>query len=114
MTGAHVATASDTMETLSTVTMIASARAVLGYVSDSHETVDALGSRSINLQIRVPADKFDGSLLEAEKLGKALDKQVTVILSQSEGERPVCAIYFNLSSPYHKKRSVAAPAKPAA
>jgi hypothetical protein len=46
--------------------------------------------------------------------GIALDRQVTVILSQSEGERPVCAIYFNLSSPYHKKRSAAAPAKPAA
>lgn len=36
--------------------------------------------------------------------GLALDRQVTVILSQSEqSERPLCAIYFNLSSPYHKK-----------
>ncbi|MBI3418214.1 MAG: hypothetical protein HY043_23230 [Verrucomicrobia bacterium] len=35
--------------------------------------------------------------------GIALDKQVTIILSQTEGERPLCAIYFNLSSPYHKK-----------
>ena len=34
--------------------------------------------------------------------GIALDKQVTVILSQTESERPLCAIYFNLSSPYHK------------
>ena len=38
--------------------------------------------------------------------GLALDKQVTIILSQTEGERPLCAIYFNLSSPYHKKSGV--------
>jgi len=35
--------------------------------------------------------------------GIALDKQVTIILSQTEDERPLCGIYFNLSSPYHKK-----------
>ena len=36
--------------------------------------------------------------------GIALDKQVTVILSQTEGDRPLCGIYFNLSTPYHKKQ----------
>ncbi len=35
--------------------------------------------------------------------GIALDKQVTIILSQTDEERPLCGIYFNLSSPYHKK-----------
>lgn len=35
--------------------------------------------------------------------GIALDKQVTIILSQTEEERPLCGIYFNLSSPYQKK-----------
>ena len=35
--------------------------------------------------------------------GIALDKQITVILSQSENEKPLCGIYFNLSSPYRKK-----------
>ncbi len=35
--------------------------------------------------------------------GIALDRQVTIILSQSEGERPLCGIYFNLSSPYQRK-----------
>lgn len=35
--------------------------------------------------------------------GIALDKQVTIILSQTENERPLCGIYFNLSSPYHRK-----------
>lgn len=36
--------------------------------------------------------------------GIALDRQITVILSQTEGERPLCGIYFNLSSPYHRQR----------
>ncbi len=35
--------------------------------------------------------------------GIALDKQVTIILSQTESDRPLCGIYFNLSSPYHKR-----------
>jgi hypothetical protein len=36
--------------------------------------------------------------------GIALDKHVTVILSQSEGNnRPLCGIYFNLHSPYQKQ-----------
>ena len=34
--------------------------------------------------------------------GIALDKQVTVILSESGEERPMCGIYFNLHSPYQK------------
>lgn len=35
--------------------------------------------------------------------GIALDKYVTIILSQTEHERPLCGIYFNLHSPYQKK-----------
>ena len=35
--------------------------------------------------------------------GIALDKQVTVILSQSDSTRPLCGIYFNLASPYQKQ-----------
>ena len=34
--------------------------------------------------------------------GIALDKHVTIILSQTEGPRPLCGIYFNLHSPYEK------------
>lgn len=33
--------------------------------------------------------------------GIALDKYNTVIISQTEGDRPLCGIYFNLHSPYH-------------
>ena len=35
--------------------------------------------------------------------GIALDKHVTVILSQSDAERPLCGIYFNIHSPYQKQ-----------
>jgi hypothetical protein len=34
--------------------------------------------------------------------GIALDKHVTVILSETETARPLCGIYFNLHSPYRK------------
>lgn len=34
--------------------------------------------------------------------GIALDKFITVILSQTDGPRPLCGIYFNLHSPYQK------------
>lgn len=34
--------------------------------------------------------------------GIALDRQVTVILSQNDSDRPLCGIYFNLHSPYQR------------
>jgi hypothetical protein len=34
--------------------------------------------------------------------GIALDKEVTIILSQGDGAKPLCGIYFNLHSPYRK------------
>lgn len=37
--------------------------------------------------------------------GISLDKQVTIILSQTDNEKPLCGIYFNLHSPYQKKPS---------
>jgi hypothetical protein len=37
--------------------------------------------------------------------GIALDKQVTIILSQTDNDRPLCGIYFNLHSPYQKKNA---------
>src|SRR6266480_1817957 len=40
--------------------------------------------------------------------GIALDKQVTIILSQTENGRPLCGIYFNLHTPYRKKTSTKA------
>src|SRR5262249_36913320 len=43
--------------------------------------------------------------------GIALDKFVTVILSQNDAPRPLCGIYFNLHSPY-QKASVSKATKP--
>jgi hypothetical protein len=40
--------------------------------------------------------------------GIALDKQVTIILSQTDNDRPLCGIYFNLHSPYQKKTATRA------
>ena len=34
--------------------------------------------------------------------GIALDKEITIILSQGDEVRPLCGIYFNLYSPYKK------------
>ncbi|HVU07134.1 MAG TPA: hypothetical protein VHG89_01175 [Verrucomicrobiae bacterium] len=46
--------------------------------------------------------------------GIALDKQVTIILSQGDGARPLCGIYFNLHSPYHRKTAPPKTGKPLA
>jgi len=35
--------------------------------------------------------------------GIALDKHITVILSQADSPRPLCGIYFNLHTPYQKQ-----------
>lgn len=35
--------------------------------------------------------------------GIALDRHVTIILSESDGVKVLCGIYFNLHSPYRKK-----------
>ncbi len=35
--------------------------------------------------------------------GIALDRHVTIILSQTDGNRPLCGTYFNLYSPYRKQ-----------
>jgi len=40
--------------------------------------------------------------------GIALDRQVTIILSQTDDERPLCGIYFNLHSPYQKQAAARA------
>lgn len=43
--------------------------------------------------------------------GIALDSFVTVMLSENNGNRPLCGIYFNLHSP-HKKRTTASSPSP--
>src|SRR6266478_4043392 len=52
------------------------------------------------LQKAIKAYESRGTLL---RHGIALDRHVTVILSQSDTPRPLCGIYFNLHSPYQKQ-----------
>ena len=42
---------------------------------------------------------------EGLRHGIALDKHVTIILSQTDEPRPLCGIYFNLHSPYRKVKA---------
>jgi hypothetical protein len=48
-----------------------------GYLSNLQETVDALGTRTISLQVRVPANLFDGSMKSLSDLGKVMDRKVS-------------------------------------
>ncbi|MGD0059840.1 MAG: hypothetical protein ABSD58_10515 [Verrucomicrobiia bacterium] len=41
--------------------------------------------------------------------GIALDRHVTIMLSQNDDARPLCGIYFNLHSPFRKKTSAPSP-----
>jgi hypothetical protein len=52
-------------------------RASGGYVSGLDKRVDGLGRPSINLTLRVPADKLDGSLDTIRTLGRIIHEQVT-------------------------------------
>jgi len=44
---------------------------------------------------------FDGRAA-GMRHGIALDREVTIILSQSDEDRPMCGIYFNLYTPYKR------------
>ena len=49
---------------------------------------------------------------EGMRHGIALDKQVTIFLSEVDGEeKPMCGIYFNLHSPYKKTQPATEPAE---
>lgn len=49
---------------------------------------------------------------EGLRHGIALDRQITIILSQTDADRPLCGIYFNLYSPYYKKQSESSEGEP--
>jgi hypothetical protein len=57
--------------------LVAAVEELGGYVSDFREAVDKLGRRSIHVQVRVPADKFQTSMARLEPLGKVLSRQIT-------------------------------------
>ncbi len=41
--------------------------------------------------------------------GIALDRHLTIILSQTDGDRPMCGIYFNLHSPFRRPKAKGGP-----
>ncbi|HTI69007.1 MAG TPA: hypothetical protein VMF06_03530 [Candidatus Limnocylindria bacterium] len=45
--------------------------------------------------------------------GIALDRHLTIILSDNDTEKPLCGIYFNLHSPYARKSATVAELLPA-
>ncbi len=58
-------------------TLVAALQGLGGYVSDLRESVDSLGRRSIQVQIRVPADRFDDTMHQLEPLGKVLNRKIS-------------------------------------
>ena len=64
------------------------------------KTPDEFESALISLLAK--AIKAYESRGEGMRHGIALDRQITVILSQSDGAKPLCGIYFNLHSPYNR------------
>lgn len=70
---------------------------------------DAAGSLRSLLEKAIQAYETRGAGL---RHGIALDRHLTVILSQSTGEQPLCGIYFNLYSPYQKQTGAPATAAP--
>lgn len=63
---------------------------------ECRESLESLTKRAINVfENRGPNLRH----------GIALDKHVTVMLSQANREIPLCAIYFNLCSPYHREKA---------
>ena len=60
-----------------TNTLVTSLQTAGAYVSNLNEFVDNLGRRTVTLQVRVPADKFDQSMTSLDALGRILNKQVS-------------------------------------
>ena len=70
------------------------------YVVCLHKTPEEFAESLASLVQK--AIKAYASRAAGMRHGIALDKDVTVILSQADGDRPLCGIYFNLHSPYKK------------
>lgn len=58
-------------------TLFSAVKATKGYLSNLQETVDALGARTITMQVRVPSRLFDSSMQQLSSLGKVMEKHVS-------------------------------------
>ena len=70
------------------------------YVVCLHKTPEEFAASLASL-LQKAIRAFDGRAA-GMRHGIALDREVTIILSQSDVERPLCGIYFNLHSPYKR------------
>jgi hypothetical protein len=70
------------------------------YVVCLHKTPDEFAASLVSL-LQKAIRAYD-TRAAGLRHGIALDKEVTMILSQSDEERPLCGIYFNLHSPYKR------------
>ncbi len=87
--------------------MAAAMKAYEQYVVCIGKTPEEFQASMVSLMIKaIKAFENRGPHL---RHGIALDRYITVILSQTDGPRPLCGIYFNLHSPY--QRQVAARAQ---
>lgn len=80
--------------------MAAAARAYDKYIICIGKTPDEFEAALASLMLKA-INAFD-QRPPGMRHGIALDPQVTIILSQSDTDRPLCGIYFNLHSPYQK------------
>ncbi|HUC86256.1 MAG TPA: hypothetical protein VL970_13750 [Candidatus Acidoferrales bacterium] len=70
------------------------------YVVCLHKTPEDFAASLVSL-LQKAIRAFD-TRAAGMRHGIALDKDVTVILSQSDEALPLCGIYFNLHSPYQR------------
>ena len=54
-------------------------------------------------RLMLKAIKAYENRVEGMRHGIALDKEITIMLSQSEADAPLCGIYFNLHTPYNRE-----------
>ena len=63
-------------------------------------------------RLMLKAIKAYENRVEGMRHGIALDKEITIMLSQAESDPPLCGIYFNLHTPYsheHGGRNITKP-----
>ncbi len=63
-------------------------------------------------RLMLKAIKAYENRVEGMRHGIALDKEITIMLSQTEGDPPLCGIYFNLHTPYSREHGAATSQKP--
>ena len=54
-------------------------------------------------RLMLKAIKAYENRVEGMRHGIALDKEITIMLSQAESDTPLCGIYFNLHTPYSRE-----------